>query len=540
MGIQGLWSLLNSKHANVMEIVSNIEDYHGETWGIDVSIYMHRLFGTSDDGCPIDAFIEQAQILLEAGIKPIYIFDGDRGELKVYEHKRRAVQKTRQQDVAQQRVEFLKHVQEHEGEITQETIESIGTKTKLPPDVNKALKNRVMNIAGGTINIEANIEQMVVDVESQTERDATAYKVQRIPHSYYEQLLQAFIDNGIECFTAKSDAEKLGAYLTLNGKIDAFVTDDGDAIAFGAKRIVRNLLKYGKHGMMMISSESVYSNLGLTREQFVDVCIMSGCDYTESRGLPSIGMNTAINIIKKHGDIPSYLQSKDWEKKLLSILKRDETFTLEQFQWQNAREMFLSEENQIYEHHGAIKKAKQMPIIVTGNASGCEEEWLRVACDLHYQVHVILTKNKRLSPTKFISTCHLTDEAKVKSLEDIQNASIHLGSEIRDMDVLQRNWKIAKSTNVLLAIGSQGEKGIKVSGGTGWTCQMFYDRGIKTIYLYDVDKECWNEFDGVEWGPIKKEIRIDNVEKIGCVGTRTMTETIRKVIFQTLNSLTIS
>jgi flap endonuclease-1 len=42
-------------------------------------------------------------------------------------------------------------------------------------------------------------------------------------------------------------------------------------------------------------------------DNFIDYCILSGCDYTES--IPQIGPVTAYNLIKKHGCIENILSS---------------------------------------------------------------------------------------------------------------------------------------------------------------------------------------------------------------------------------------
>lgn len=51
------------------------------------------------------------------------------------------------------------------------------------------------------------------------------------------------------------------------------------------------------------------SELGLTNDQFIDVCIMCGCDYTSK--IAGIGAVRALALIRKHGNIEGVLAALD-------------------------------------------------------------------------------------------------------------------------------------------------------------------------------------------------------------------------------------
>ena len=56
----------------------------------------------------------------------------------------------------------------------------------------------------------------------------------------------------------------------------------------------------------IIDLDMLMSNLEITYEQFVEMCIMCGCDYCEN--IPKIGCITAYNMIKKYENIESFLK----------------------------------------------------------------------------------------------------------------------------------------------------------------------------------------------------------------------------------------
>jgi len=39
----------------------------------------------------------------------------------------------------------------------------------------------------------------------------------------------------------------------------------------------------------------------ITKDQFLDVCILSGCDYLDN--IPGIGLNKALKMMKKHQSV---------------------------------------------------------------------------------------------------------------------------------------------------------------------------------------------------------------------------------------------
>lgn len=46
--------------------------------------------------------------------------------------------------------------------------------------------------------------------------------------------------------------------------------------------------------------------LGLTDDQFIDMCILCGCDYCPS--IKGIGPKTALSLLQKHGDMEAVVK----------------------------------------------------------------------------------------------------------------------------------------------------------------------------------------------------------------------------------------
>lgn len=352
MGVQGLWGYINRHHADLYRDASGDLTAHGAVYGVDTSLYMYQLAFKSDGVAPVEQFLEQADEFRLRGVVPVYLFDGADRKVKQHEHARRREANDKLVAHADKRAVFLNQVEAATAPVDEAALRAMVASHDAPPDVRRALeRNTVMELPGvGPITVEVDVPALLGEVRDRHERDAPVREAGGIvvPPAYFDAVREAFDRHGIGYYVAKGDAEKLGAQLTREGKIDVLVTDDGDAIPFGTTVLLRNLFRSGRNGMQVLVIAELLARLGLSREQFVDVCVMCGCDYTESRGIPSIGPAKAIAIVKKHGSLAAYLGSLDWQAKHAWILRQAKTadFTMEQFQHEVARATFLDDSPQ--------------------------------------------------------------------------------------------------------------------------------------------------------------------------------------------------
>jgi hypothetical protein len=97
-----------------------------------------------------------------------------------------------------------------------------------------------------------------------------------------EQLLDLL---GVQHIRASSEAEALCAKMNARGDAAAVATDDLDALVFGATRVVR---EYGREREVLVyDAEAIFAALEITRDQFVDACVIAGGDYHEGARVPT-------------------------------------------------------------------------------------------------------------------------------------------------------------------------------------------------------------------------------------------------------------
>ncbi len=117
---------------------------------------------------------------------------------------------------------------------------------------------------------------------------------------------------GVPFVQAPAEGEAQAAHLVRRGDAWAVASQDFDSLLFGSPVLVRNLAITGRRKLPgkdvyvevkpeVVELKRVLSELGITREQLVDVGILVGTDFNE--GVKGIGPKRALELVKKHGSL---------------------------------------------------------------------------------------------------------------------------------------------------------------------------------------------------------------------------------------------
>ncbi|TGC08913.1 flap endonuclease-1 [Methanolobus halotolerans] len=127
---------------------------------------------------------------------------------------------------------------------------------------------------------------------------------------------------GIPFMDAPSEGEAQAAYMVKKGDADLIGSQDYDSLLFGALSVVRNLTVSGKRKLPgkniyvdvkpeVIDLEESLSELGITHEQLIDIALCVGTDY--NKGLANIGPKKALKLVREYGSIEKVLLAKEIE-----------------------------------------------------------------------------------------------------------------------------------------------------------------------------------------------------------------------------------
>lgn len=133
---------------------------------------------------------------------------------------------------------------------------------------------------------------------------------------------------GVPVVHAPSEGEAQAAHMVITGVADYVGSQDFDSLLFGGRMLVRNLAITGRRklpgrkayvevNLEEISLEETLRSLSITREQLIDIALLVGTDYTE--GIRGIGPKRALELVKRgmsleeifrrHGEDPARLQT---------------------------------------------------------------------------------------------------------------------------------------------------------------------------------------------------------------------------------------
>lgn len=110
---------------------------------------------------------------------------------------------------------------------------------------------------------------------------------------------------GIPVMKATGEAEKLCAMLCIEGKVAAVYSNDSDLVAFGCPLTISGVEGYSYNPVSGFSEETykcylfkpVLASLNMDYKTFLDLCIMSGCDFNDN--IFRVGIKTSFKILKE-------------------------------------------------------------------------------------------------------------------------------------------------------------------------------------------------------------------------------------------------
>jgi flap endonuclease-1 len=267
MGITNLAKLIGDYAPNAIK-ENEIKNYFGRKIAIDASMCIYQfLIAVRQDGNALTnedgettshlmGMFYRTIRLLENGIKPVYVFDGKPPVLKGGELEKRKERR----DEAQ-------------------------------ANLDKATE------AGEVENVEKFSKRLV--------------KVTKEHGDDCRKLLKLM---GIPYVEAPCEAEAQCVELVKGGICYAIGTEDMDTLTLGGDVLLRHLT-FSEARKMPIKEfhlQKVLEGLKLSHQEFVDLCILMGCDYCDT--IKGIGPKRAYELIQKYNSIDKILENIDEKK----------------------------------------------------------------------------------------------------------------------------------------------------------------------------------------------------------------------------------
>jgi flap endonuclease-1 len=165
------------------------------------------------------------------------------------------------------------------------------------------------------VKAQAEYEKAVEKGDLETAR-TKAQQTSRLTVPMVTEAKELLAGLGVPVVQAPGEGEAEAAWLCQQGKVDAASSQDYDAILFGAPRLLRNVAVGGRRKLpgkqvwVEVQPEEIplaesLSQLGLTREQLIDVALLVGTDFHP--GIRGVGAKKAVSLIAKEGSLEALL-----------------------------------------------------------------------------------------------------------------------------------------------------------------------------------------------------------------------------------------
>ncbi len=166
-------------------------------------------------------------------------------------------------------------------------------------------------------------EKMREALEKGEEAIKYAQATARVTEEIVEDAKKLLDLMGIPCVQAPSEGEMQAAYMAKKGDVYASASQDYDSLLVGSPRLIRNLNITGKRKLPnkevyveikpeLIELEEVLKTLGITREQLIIIGILVGTDYNPE-GVEGYGPKKALKLVKEKKTLKEVLKEVEWK-----------------------------------------------------------------------------------------------------------------------------------------------------------------------------------------------------------------------------------
>eukprot|EP00978_Attheya_sp_CCMP212_P026239 scaffold85905_cov41-Attheya_sp.AAC.1 len=146
------------------------------------------------------------------------------------------------------------------------------------------------------------------------EQDKQSKRLVRAGTKENEDCIRLLNLMGVPVVRAPCEAEAQASALARAGTVYATATEDMDALTFRTPILLRKMTfaNASKSDIQTMDYKKALEGLDLNHDQFVDLCILLGCDYCDS--IKGVGPKTALKLIREHSDIETILKHIDRKK----------------------------------------------------------------------------------------------------------------------------------------------------------------------------------------------------------------------------------
>jgi 5'-3' exonuclease len=345
MGIKGGASLINS---NSKTVTGNLADIPRNTRVcVDASEFIYRSLIKQGNN-HVSGCLNLLEKLFRFGIIPLFVFDGTPPAEKQFVTDERRKLRARAHEKL--------HKLNEDTKVLQKVYDAISTDSSAISSLSSSLTeedyNTLIATQHGQITetneeneklIKAKLTVHMTTIAESAEKERR--KTVALSDKQIRDIMALLDMFAIPYMALDIEADIVCAKLVKYGFVDYCISNDVDLLAFGCTKIIRNL-KFRDDEIEIFEHDQIINDMDLTHAQFIDLCIMLGCDYTPR--IIGIKSDLALALIKKYKCIESVLDNFDAINTDIDAAEPGKFIKLpELFDYQRARTIFNDHDQKI-------------------------------------------------------------------------------------------------------------------------------------------------------------------------------------------------
>ena len=312
MGIVNLNVFLRKHCPHVFKPI-HISEYAFKKIAIDTSLFLCKFKAICGDRW-LSAFVNLVSCLRRNEIHCVFIYDtGCVIEKEEERAERRRQQEKNKQRVAELDISYNKF--EITGEIDKILIELYNKNKDKPVQTNRKFLTRP--------KIDSRIPEINMNmVKDKIEKMRS--NILEISKDDFELTKKLFKILNIPFYDAPLEAETMCSDLCKRGLVDGVMSEDTDVLAYSSP-VFLTKIDTTLDTCIRICYDEILTELEITKEQFLDLCIMFGCDY--NKNIPKVGIETSFKYIKQYGSLEEIEKNTKHDVSILNYKRTRELFT---------------------------------------------------------------------------------------------------------------------------------------------------------------------------------------------------------------------
>ena len=304
MGINNLNKFLRKNCLNVFKEI-HISEYAYKKLAIDISLFLCKFKAVCGDNW-VSAFINLISCLRRNEIHCVFIFDNGCPVEKLGEREERR----KQQDNMKKKISDLNKSLD------------VYKKTGVVDNLLNELHEKISKDEGKQLLLSKKKHFNIKLVEDKIKKMSNY--ILNISESDFELTKELFRILNVPFYIAPLEAECACADLCKRGIVDAVLTEDTDVLAYGSN-IFLSKIDTSNDTCVQIVYEDVLKSLKLNESEFLDLCIMFGCDY--NKNINKVGIETSYKYIQKYRTIDEISKQLSIDVSILNHVRTRELFT---------------------------------------------------------------------------------------------------------------------------------------------------------------------------------------------------------------------